>query len=64
MRSLEKSKPVVFEIKMPSCPSFDEKMPDIVNISFSSSVLEEYRAGKLSMDKFKKAISIEEIENK
>jgi hypothetical protein len=49
---------------MPSCPSFDEKMPDIVNISFSSSVLEEYRAGKLSMDKFKKAISIEEIENK
>lgn len=61
VKSFEKDRNITFEVKLPSCPSFEEKMPNQLNISLTTKNLEDYRSGKMSADKFKKAMSIQEI---
>lgn len=64
VKSFENDRNITFEVKLPSCPSFEEKMHNQLNISFTTKNLEEYRSGKISTDKFKKAMSIQEIGKK
>lgn len=64
IKSFQSDRAINFEIQLPSCPSFDEKMPDQLSISFNANYLEDYRAGKLSIDKLKNSIRFKELENK
>jgi hypothetical protein len=64
IKSFDKDRNITFEVKLPSCPSFEEKMPNQLNISLTTKNLEDYRSGKMSADKFKKAMSIQEIGKK
>jgi hypothetical protein len=61
VKSFEKDKTIAFEVKLPSCPTFEDKMPNQLNISFTTKNLEDYRSGKISADKFKKTMNIQEM---
>lgn len=62
LKSLEKDRSVQFEITLPNCDTFDDKMPDMLRLQFSSSLFEEYRQGKLKTSDLNKRIKVEEIE--